>query len=59
MIFTAKQRSFYLNKQPFFLYSGEIHYVEMESWALPQKIKAAGALPSSYTWPYMNMRRVL
>ena len=55
MIFTAKQRSFYLNKQPFFLYSGEIHYFRLkrELWATHlRKLKAAGATMVSTYIPW-------
>ncbi len=46
MIFTTKQNGFYLNGQPFFLYSGEIHYFRIERQFWPthlRKLKAAGA----------------
>jgi beta-galactosidase len=55
VIFTAKQRSFYLNKQPFFLYSGEIHYFRLkrELWATHlRKLKAAGATTVSTYIPW-------
>jgi beta-galactosidase len=44
--FKAKQNGFYLNGQPFYLYSGEIHYfrIDRQFWSAHlRKLKAAGA----------------
>ena len=61
MIFTAKQRSFYLNKQPFFLYRRDPHFrLKRELWAIPENFMAGATTVSTYILCLgMNMRRVL